>query len=297
MASATTGVTDRRFHFISGLPRSGSTLLGALLRQNPRFHASMSSAVGALVVANLQIMSAGTEVSLLMEDAQKPRVLRGLFDAFYGDMDDKPVIFDTNRHWCARLPLLMDLFPGARVIACVRDVPWIMDSLERLIRQNPYENTKLFSNDAERGTVFSRMEALARPDRMIGFAWSALKEAYYSEHAGSLLVVEYELLTKAPDKVLALIYQFVDEPWYDGHDFEHVDYAAEHFDAALGLAGLHRVRPKVEFRPRKTILPPDLFARYQGMDFWRELAGSGAHVITLKQPMAADGASQTDPTG
>jgi sulfotransferase len=26
-----------RFHFISGLPRSGSTLLAALLRQNPRF--------------------------------------------------------------------------------------------------------------------------------------------------------------------------------------------------------------------------------------------------------------------
>ncbi|WP_442939260.1 sulfotransferase [Nostoc sp.] len=32
-----------KIHFISGLPRSGSTLLGALLRQNPRFHASMSS--------------------------------------------------------------------------------------------------------------------------------------------------------------------------------------------------------------------------------------------------------------
>jgi sulfotransferase len=29
-------------HFISGLPRSGSTLLAALLRQNPRFEAGMS---------------------------------------------------------------------------------------------------------------------------------------------------------------------------------------------------------------------------------------------------------------
>ncbi len=28
-------------HFISGLPRSGSTLLAALLRQNPRFHAGL----------------------------------------------------------------------------------------------------------------------------------------------------------------------------------------------------------------------------------------------------------------
>jgi hypothetical protein len=33
-------------HFISGFPRSGTTLLAALLRQNPRFHASIESPVG-----------------------------------------------------------------------------------------------------------------------------------------------------------------------------------------------------------------------------------------------------------
>jgi sulfotransferase len=32
-------------HFIAGLPRSGSTLLVALLRQNPRFAARISSPV------------------------------------------------------------------------------------------------------------------------------------------------------------------------------------------------------------------------------------------------------------
>ncbi len=36
------------FHFISGLPRSGSTLMGAVLKQNPRFHAGMSSPVASL---------------------------------------------------------------------------------------------------------------------------------------------------------------------------------------------------------------------------------------------------------
>ncbi len=38
---------QNRLHFISGLPRSGSTLLAALLRQNPRFSAGMSSPVYA----------------------------------------------------------------------------------------------------------------------------------------------------------------------------------------------------------------------------------------------------------
>lgn len=276
-------MTEQCFHFVSGLPRSGSTLLGALLRQNPRFHAGMSSPLGALVTANIEIMSAGSEVSLLLDAAQKRSLLRGLFDAYYAQRADKAVVFDTNRLWCARLPLLMDLFPQAKVIACVRDLPWVMDSLERLIRKNPFENTKLFANDAERGTVYSRVEALARQDRLVGFAWTALKEAFYSEHAGNLLVVEYELLTKGPEKVLRLIYEFVGEPWFGGHDFDRVEYEAHAFDAALGLTGLHRVQPKVEFRPRTTILPPDLFARFQGMDFWRDLGGSGAHLITTRR--------------
>jgi hypothetical protein len=34
---AAVGQAARRLHFISGLPRSGSTLLSAILRQNPRF--------------------------------------------------------------------------------------------------------------------------------------------------------------------------------------------------------------------------------------------------------------------
>ncbi|WP_022948208.1 sulfotransferase family protein [Methylohalobius crimeensis] len=272
----------KQFHFISGLPRSGSTLLAALLRQNPRFHASMSSPLGALVSANLQLMSPGTEVSLLMEEVHKPRLLKGLFDAYYGDNDAR-VIFDTNRQWCAKLPLLAELFPEAKIIACVRDVSWIMDSLERLIRRHPFQNSRLFGSDADRATVYSRVEALARHDRLVGFPWAALKEAFYGEQAESLLIVDYDLLARAPGKVLPLIYDFIDEPCYDGHDFDHVEFDAPDFDEALGLSGLHRVRPKVAFQPRRTILPPDLFKKFQGMDFWRDLTASKANVITAQR--------------
>jgi sulfotransferase len=48
-------------HFISGLPRSGSTLLAALLRQNPRFEAGMSGPLSGLFGALLGQMSARNE--------------------------------------------------------------------------------------------------------------------------------------------------------------------------------------------------------------------------------------------
>lgn len=270
----------KHYHFISGLPRSGSTLLAALLRQNPRFHAGMTSPVGALFTGALAQMSAGSEFGAVIGVEQRRAVLRGLFASFYEDQPDDGVIFDTNRQWCAKLPALLDLFPETKVIACVRNVAWIMDSIERLYRANPFENTRLFGN-MQRSTVYTRLEGLAQHDQLVGYAWSALREAFYGEQAGSLLVLDYEFLAQAPRKVLPLIYQFIGEPAFE-HDFDHVDYDAPEFDLPLGVAGLHRVRPKVEYQPRRTLIPPDLFEKYAQLSFWTDPAGSRAHVIAAK---------------
>ncbi|MEO1471339.1 MAG: hypothetical protein AAFV86_20040, partial [Pseudomonadota bacterium] len=92
--------TERRFHFISGLPRAGSTLTAAVLRQNPRFHAGMSSPVASLFEGLVAQVSAGSELAPMVDGDQRARLLRGLFDSYYADRAE-PVIFDTNRAWTA----------------------------------------------------------------------------------------------------------------------------------------------------------------------------------------------------
>ena len=273
-------MTYQTFHFISGLPRSGSTLLSGILLQNPRFHAGMTSPVGSLCTAVLGQVSAGSEFAPVVGRDKRKALLRGLFDAYYGDVG-RPVVFDTNRSWCARMPLVRDLFPQAKVIACVRNVAWIMDSFERMYRADPYEHTRLFGAAGARGTVYSRLEGLAQHDQTVGHAWSALRDAFYGEHASSLLVVDYELLARAPAKVMRLVYEFLGEPYFE-HDFDNVEYDAEEFDAQLGAPGLHKVKSQVKFSPRPTVIPPDLFDRFNQMSFWNDKAGSAANVIAVQ---------------
>jgi sulfotransferase len=270
-----------KYHFISGLPRSGSTLLAALLLQNPRFHAGMTSPVGSLMKGMLNQLGAGSEFGSVVTKEQRKRLTNGLFDSYYADHADKEVIFDTNRMWCAHMPVLMDQFPEAKVIACVRNVAWIMDSLERRYRANPYEITRLFNDDNERNTVYSRVETLAQANRLVGYPWTALKEAFYGEHADSLLIVDYELLAQAPDKVMPLIYQFLGEPEFK-HDFSNLNYDAPEFDAPLGMHGLHKVRAKVSYEKRASILPPDLFEKFAALSFWQDNSNSRCNVITPK---------------
>ncbi|MEO7641329.1 MAG: sulfotransferase [Ramlibacter sp.] len=271
-----------KYHFISGLPRAGSTLLAAILRQNPRFHAGMTSPVGMLMAGMLQQFAAGTEFGSVITQEQRRRLVRGLFDSYYADQADKSVVFDTNRMWSAKMPALIDQFPSAKVIACVRNVAWIMDSLERRYRANPYELTRLFNDDTERNTVYSRVDTLAQRNRLVGYPWAGLKEAFYGEHADKLLIVDYDLLAQTPQKVMQLIYAFIEEEPY-AHDYAAVQYDAPEFDAPLGVYGLHKVRPEVKLEQRSTILPPDLFDQYAGLSFWKDQTASRASVITIQQ--------------
>jgi hypothetical protein len=57
--------------FISGLPRSGSTLLAAILRKNPRFHAAMTSPVGVMYMALESAMSRRNETAVFFTDKQR----------------------------------------------------------------------------------------------------------------------------------------------------------------------------------------------------------------------------------
>jgi len=275
----------QRFHFISGLPRSGSTLLSAILRQNPRYHAGMTSPVAALFGNMINTFSVTSENSTQVSMPQRHALLHGLFDNYYIEQGDKEVIFDTSRAWTTRMGALMELFPESKVICCVRNVAWIMDSLERQYQKNPFENTRLFNDDVERNTVYSRIDTLGQRNRMVGYAWSALKEAFYGEHAASLLLVDYDLLTQAPERTLPLIYEFLGEELFD-HNFEHVEYDASEFDKQLGVEGLHRVSGPVVHRPRRTLLPPDLFEKYANMSFWNDMNGTSASVITASPKSA-----------
>ncbi|WP_166212619.1 sulfotransferase family protein [Cognatiluteimonas telluris] len=259
----------RQLHFISGLPRSGSTLLSALLAQNPRFHAGVSGPLAGLFGALLGEMSERSEFAPFLDDDKRQRVLRGVFDSYYADVD-KPVIFDTSRGWCTRLPALAQLFPEAKVIACVRDLPWIFDSFERLVRASPFSPSWLF-NFNPNGTVYTRLNQLASADGQVGYPFDALKEACFGEHAGQLLLVQYETLSSDPDRAMGAIYDFLGETPY-AHDFDDVRYEADAFDRRLGTPNLHRVRGAVKAQPRVTLLPPDLFQRFAHDAFWRDPA-------------------------
>ena len=247
------------YHFISGLPRAGSTLLAAILRQNRRFHAGIQSPLGQCVASLRKNTAGDNESHWFINDHQRVRMFRSLFSAFYADID-ADVIFDSNRLWCANISLLLELFPDAYVLCCVRDPVAIVDSIERLLQKHPTRLSTIIGLE-QGATVYRRVDMIMNPATgVVGYSLNATKEAYYGLHGDRLLLVKYDDLARDPMLTLEQIHDKLGLPEFE-YDFDAIEDipGSDVFDEALGTPGLHSLKKKVIFEPRTSILPPDIF--------------------------------------
>jgi sulfotransferase len=78
------------------------------------------------------------------------------------------------------------LFPDAKVIACVRQLAWVIDSIERLIQRNVFTPSSIF-NYKPGGTVYTRASGVAGQNGMVGAPYDALKQACFGAQRENLL--------------------------------------------------------------------------------------------------------------
>jgi len=255
---------NKKFHMITGLPRSGSTLLSSILKQNPDMHASITDPLATMVKGVVESSNDGAGISSEVPIERRKNLVRSLFYGYYQDVNAS-IIFNTNRAWTRILPLLDDVFPDAKVLLCVRDIKWILDSFESAHRRHPFNKNTIFGGMGD--SVYDRMDLLMDKGGIVEFAYTGLKQAITSAERHKLMLIEYEQLCKNPKGMMQAIYNFIEEPYFS-HDFDNVEASWDEYDAEIGIE-LHKVRTKVEWKERPTILPPDIVAKYSNMEVWR----------------------------
>lgn len=277
----------QELHVISGLPRSGSTLLSSLLSQNPDAYASISSPLlGAMLAVRDQLNLSDFSASSLIKEDEQLELYRNMISGYYASRrKNRRIIFDTNRAWTSNLGLLHALSPKSKVIVCVRSMPAVLDSFERLFRANPFVLPKLFSGSQEWSTVYSRVDTMIQRNRQVGGPWIALKEGLYSEHSSKLLLVEYDLLAQSPLEVLEQIYAFLEMTPFKGHHLTGLSLLdtekekVKQFDDNLGAPLLHQLKTDVRYETRNSVLPPDLLKMLSDLDFWNSMEGTEAKML------------------
>lgn len=255
---------NKKYHFITGLPRSGSTLLSAILNQNPRFHASITDPLATMVRGVIETSQNGPGMKYEVPIERRISTVRGTVNGFY-DHVDKPVIFNTNRAWTILTSQIDKIYPESKFIVCVRDIPRILDSFETINRNNPMV-TNTVSGGLE-GTVYSRSEALMTNEGIVGFPLLGIKQAITGNEQHKLFFIEYDQMCQMPQVVMSALYNFLEEEQF-AHDFDNVQGDWDEYDREIGVP-MHKLKTRVQFQERKFIIPPDIIQRYSNLEVWR----------------------------
>ena len=70
----------KQYHFITGLPRSGSTLLSSILRQNPKFHPSITDPLETMVRGVIETSKEGAGMKVEVPIERQKKLLEVLFE-------------------------------------------------------------------------------------------------------------------------------------------------------------------------------------------------------------------------
>jgi sulfotransferase len=270
----------KKYYFMSGLPRSGSTLLSAILNQNPNMHSGPSSPVVGIMLTLENAISNDELFLAYPKPEQAGRIISSVIENYYSGIESS-VIIDKNRSWVNRMHYIPGYFGVEPKILCpVRNMDEILTSFISMHRRNPFDvNGKI--NFMDEMLVKSniplndenRCQFLSGPNGIIGQSYGGIQQALMEGKQKQLHFIEYDNLINEPKETMRKIYEFLGEEYFE-HDFSKIENIHKENDAAVyGLSDMHDVRnslEKVSGNP-KEILPESVYEKCQGAEFWRNL--------------------------
>lgn len=275
----------KTFHFLTGLPRSGSTLLSSILSQNPALYASPNSVLLELLFNVREHMRHSEQVQAFQQPSQERDVLLSIMEGMYR-FTDRPHIIDKSRSWSHphNIQMLTEILEEPpRMIATVRDLPAILTSFIALIERHPahisYIDRALIDQQRLCDTR-NRAEYLFSQGGTVYESWYTLKQCFDEGFGEVIHVVEYEDLITHPQETLERVYAFLGVPAYE-HNFSAIENPVPENDAVYNIPHLHAIRPTLEKTScdPKEVLGTALYAQYAAVPhFWR----TGAQAPSLK---------------
>lgn len=221
--------------FLAGLPRTGSTLLSAILDQNPKIHAEGNSAVCQLMW-DMQVScetSAREQLAANYRTNTQNDLVSAIPRIYYKDTNADYII-DKCRSWT--LPANMKMIKKyitnkPKVIVLTRPVDEIVDSFIKLRKKNNWQG------DLRSDLLVPDSEPIMLS--LVGVEWAK------NNNDGEFLFIEYSDLVNYTDDVIKSIYNFFDIDFFK-HDFDNVVNNHPENDEVYKLLGLHDIRRKVQ---------------------------------------------------
>jgi sulfotransferase len=267
---------DKQFFFLSGLPRSGTTLLTELLNQNPKIYSGPNSVVVELIHLVHQHLEVSEEFNNFPSLEAKQNMISSIIKNNYQHID-KPIIIDKNFHWgtVGNFNYIQQyITANPKIIFCVRDILEILTSFIELLNKNTNSN-----NYIDNGLNNYMYPYRPLDDRRCDFLmlpFGAIDKALFAiEHLmtkkDNVLFIEYNDLVNQPKQIMSKIYDFLELEKYE-HHFDNLENTLIVNDDVYGIKDMHTIRSTIKKVSKKpeTVLSDYVLSKYSNYEFWRD---------------------------
>lgn len=231
----------KNIYFLSGLPRSGSTVLAAILSQHPSLHTTSTSNLLDTLVGTLRAwadsLNTRAQTDQAKEEDKIRNILKNVCETQYADVN-KPIILDKARGWAddTNIRTMAKVFGyKPKIIATVRNVEDCAASFVRIAKPKDLNHFLL-------------------KDDLI----KHLKESYQTFEKGFVfapecfLIVDYDDLMNDPKKELKRVHEFLELPDFE-YDLNAIDGTnlQERDEEIWEVKGLHDIQPKLGYQHKQ----------------------------------------------
>lgn len=271
----------KKIYFLSGLPRSGSTVLAGLLNQHPDIHASSTSGLLDMLVGTLTAWSSSMSVKASTMDKEEQekeiqRILRSICEEKYAKID-KSIILDKARGWASatNIPTMATVLGHKpKIIATVRNIPDCVASMVRIAKPTDLHDF-LHNNEL--------VDHIKRAYQVL--------ETGYQFAPECILFVDYDDLINDPKTQLKRVHEFLELSEFDEYDFNNIDGSGlqERDEEVWEVKGLHDIQPVLAKQHNQNA--EDVLGRYHRLfvqpRFWLGETPSARPVHDLDLQLAA----------
>lgn len=231
---------------MSGLPRSGSTLLMNILAQNPNIQPSGTSGLIEVIQGMRNQYTNSINVKAQDDAEMNRRFTNAAIGAIrgWGHSSEAEIYVDKSRGWPQHYEFLQTIGFQPLMIVTVRDLRAVLSSMEKLYRKNSLRVDPTIWADARRAQSTEGRVQLWAGGAPVGDAASQIQDLIHRGHAENVLFVRYEDLISNPSGIMLQVYDYIDEEPYD-HDFENIEQVTQEDDRLHGIPDLHNIRPQI----------------------------------------------------
>jgi sulfotransferase len=263
-------MSDKKYFFMCGLPRSGNTLISSILNQNPDINVSANSIVPQIFDNTLDLYNHQVVQNFPDFDSLN-NFFSSIFDSYYKNWSGKYIIDRGGWGIPKNLYCLENYLKNEIKIICpVRDLLEIVESLKKfdIVFSDSQNFKSLYLDDDsliyER--IFEEFDILA-------ISYWSIKNLCNDQYRNYVHFIEYNDLILNPKTEIEKIYDFLKIPSY-AHDFDNIDQFKmnniSYNDEIWNAKDLHKLKSKIEKSSTNiNNIPEKIKQKYSNLEIWR----------------------------